>query len=91
MNNVEIDKLISFLGKLKIESSLDPLFPNIVFTHENKKVSVALRIFYRESGIVNIRRAGKHENEVEVVEVDDNMFYQSYMKQIILYHFKKES
>jgi len=86
----ELKKLISSLDKVGITTSVDRDSINYHFSRKDKRVSISSKIIYRESGIATVRKDGDKPNEVLVIEVDDNMFYNSYLKQIILYHFKED-
>ncbi len=81
------DKLLNYLVKKGIEFTANDGLENVIFTSKAKKVTISHTVFYRFSGIAAIHK-DKGDHEIEVVEVDDNMFMNSYMKSILDYNFR---
>lgn len=83
-----LDKLIISLNKQKIVfSPTDGDLNNIILKRGDQELKIHHKMFYRKSGICAIHKE-KEQNMIEVVFVDDEMFYGSYMKSIIDFHFK---
>lgn len=80
------DKLLSYLKKKGIAFTSDDGEGNIIFRGVDKELKIAKHCFYRFSGIACIHRE-VGESSVEMIEVDDDMFMNSYMKAVIDHNF----
>jgi hypothetical protein len=82
------NKLISYLSKKGIEFiPEDSSGDNIILRSDLKELQVSKHCFYRFSGLAVIyKEVGK--DELEEVPVDDDMFFNNYMKSVIEYFFK---
>lgn len=81
-----VQKLVSHFEKEGITfSEKDGDLENVVFTgKKNGRVAkISYIIFYRWSGIAFITKAGVEKNSSLWVEVDDKMFYDSFMRQVV--------
>lgn len=85
----EIVKLLDYLKKKDIDFiDNDNGLENIILKNKTIKLKIAKKLFFRQSGIACIYKDGKEKNSVEIIEVTDDMFYDSYLKQIIDHNFK---
>lgn len=78
------EKLIASLKKKNIHLVLtDGDLENVVATYQDKVCKIAHRIFYRASGIACIYNHNDKEANIEIIELDDEMFMMNYMSPAI--------
>lgn len=83
------DRLLNYLKSKNIEFiETDGDMENVVLRHKDRQLKIAHKCFYRFSGICCIHRDGKEKNSIEIVDIDDDVFMNSYMRSIIDYNFK---
>ena len=79
-----VQKLVAHFEKKNVTfSAKDGEMENVVFRGNGREVKIAYRVFYRWSGIAFITKAGVEKNSSLWVEVTDQMFFESFMKQCI--------
>jgi hypothetical protein len=83
---VPVDRLLAQMRKHDVDFKMtDGDMDNIVMTYTKtgKVVRISHHSFYRYSGIAFVTKEGKEKNSSEWVEVNDEMFMQTFMKLII--------
>lgn len=81
----QITKLLKHLSKMGILAEFGEF--NAYFWKDDKELFISLKYLYRYSGICCILKPVT-ESTVEVVKVDNDMFYESYVKPTIELYFK---
>ena len=81
-------QLVEYLKKFDINfSPTDGELENVVFTQGDKVVKIAHKCFYRFSGLCYIQKT-KKDNYIDLIEVTDDMFINTYQRMIIEKIFK---
>ena len=82
-----VEKLIPYLKKKGIETEFGEV--NMIFKSRDKTMEICYGCFYRWWGGVCIVHKEKGESGVELVEVTDAMWIDSYMRMCVEVHFKE--
>ena len=85
-----VNKLVSYFQSKGITfTPTDGKLHNVVFTSkDNKQVKLSHHSFYRYSGIASVTKDGKEKNSIEVIEVTDEMYLNTFIKPVIELLFK---